>query len=240
MAEFFRKKYRLANPYKPDETITQEVVVGDEPTYTYADSPWVAIDTEFFNLSIPHSQLCVIQIASPDPDDDTRQRVEVLWVWQRIAENTHQATQKLIKEILADKKKEIIMHVSTADLPRLENFAHTQLHGKLFDTKVAAKIALTNTRSHGMDDIITLLIDPKFQKDKFVTASQWDLHPEMWADRTLEYTMNDVIYLHPLREQLLAIAKRRNLGELVEQTMKAMPAVCALYRAGYDVSTLSY
>jgi ribonuclease D len=241
MAELFTKKYKLANPYKPDEKITQEVVVSDEPTFDYEDSPWLAIDTEFLDLKLAYSKLCVVQIASPHPDDLQRIRVEVIWVWEKIKSGEMKALNRTFEQILSDEKKQLIMHVSTADLPRIQTLANNQpLKGKLFDTKVAGKIVITNSRSHGMDDMISSLIDPSFQKDKKITATQWDLHPQMWPDKAVEYAMGDVLYLHPLMLQLEEMAERRDQAELLQETMKIMPQVCNLYNSGYDVSVLTY
>jgi ribonuclease D len=132
------------------------------------------------------------------------------------------------------------LHVATSDLPRLELFSDTKFKGKLFDTKVAAKIILTNTDKVGMDDLITQLINPKFQKDRNITASLWDLDPEQWSDKMIEYAMNDVLYLHALRNSLENLAEKRNLSEVLEDSMEALPNVCQLYKYGYDASVLTY
>lgn len=239
--ELYRKKFRLANPLRLDQSLSQEVVIGTTPFYDYSDSPWVAIDTEFLSLKLPYDQLCTIQIASPHPEDPQLQRVEVIWVWQRdnSAEDTIE-TQEKIAALLGRKDLEIIMHVSSADLSRLEKFANTELRGKVFDTKVGARIALTNTDRHGMDDLITNLIDPRFTKDRRVTSAQWDAHPKYWEDKMIEYAMNDVIFLRALELRLTEIAERRGHGDLLQRTMATLPTVSALYRHGLDEHILGY
>lgn len=234
------QKYKLPNPLKPDEIITQEVIVGDSPSYDYSSVPWVAIDTEFLGLSIEHSQLCVVQIASPDPEaPESRQRVEIIWVWERI-KNNDADLQRFFRDMLNREDLQIIMHVSTADLPRIEILANTDFKGKLFDTKVAGKISVTNSSNHGMDDLIKGLINPNFQKNREETSAQWDLHPLSWTDKMIEYAMGDVYYLNALKVNLEKMAERRGQTEILEVAMKAMPAVCKLYRAGYNVSVFTY
>jgi ribonuclease D len=233
------KKYKLSNPYKPDEQIIQEVVVSDEPVYDYSKSKWVAIDTEFINLNFENSLLCVIQIASPDPENEERQRVEVLFVRDKVRSGEDKSLREHINKILSNKDVEVLMHVSTADLPRVEKFANTELAGTLYDTKVAAKMVMYSEKN-GLDDLVATLIDPRFSKDKLVTMSQWDLPFEEWSDKMVEYAMRDVIYLHPLQIYLNELADRRDMGQLVEQIMQALPAVTRLYKHGLSVNALTY
>ena len=233
-----QKKFRINNPYKPDENVVQEVLIGDAPNYQYKDVPWVALDTEFINLNIPYSKLCVIQIASPDETAPSKQRIEVLWVWQKRQQKT--PASDLIADLLRRKDLEMIMHVSTADLPRLEKFAQEKISCKLFDTKVAGRIVLTTTNDHSMANLVNSLIDPKFIKDKTQTGSQWDLEPESWDDKMTEYAFKDVLYLHPLKLALERLSQRREVDKILAETMRIMPAVCHLYSEGFTESILSY
>lgn len=242
MSTILSAKFKQPNPYRPDETITQEVIISDTPTLDYSHCDWVAIDTEFLGLNIEHSQLCVVQIASPGVDftaENPHQRIEIIWVWQKIKEQDNEL-RRFFAQMLEREDLEMIMHVSTADLPRLELLANSSLRGKLFDTKAAAKVVLTSTSNYGMEDLITNMINPSFQKNKTETGSQWDLHPLSWTDKMAEYAMNDVYYLHALKLNLEKIAQRRGAEELLATTMKAMPAVCQLYKHGYSVSVFTY
>lgn len=236
----FSKKFRLKNPFKPDEQIQQEVIVSDSPQYNYEDSPWVAIDTEFLNLNLERDQLCVIQIASPDPERHEHQRIEVIWVWEKLNINQAEDITSLITSLFERKELELLMHVSSADFPRIAQLTAEKFQGKLFDTKVGGKIALTNTNNHGMEDLIKALIDPNFSKDNTQTGSQWDLSPEMWGDKAIEYAMNDVIYLRPLQLQLQRIADRRGTADVLSEAQSIMPTIANLYRAGYSEKILSY
>ncbi len=234
----YTKKFKLKNPYKPDENITQEVVVGTMPVFDYSDKPWVAIDTEFLNLNFAYDRLCTIQIASPT--EEGKQQVEIIWVWEAVNSGQMDDLSNFFKKLISNKDLEVLMHVSTADLPRIEKIAQTRLMGKIFDTKVAGKITITNQNNHGLNNLINYLVDPKFNKDKEQTGSQWDAHPSRWSDKMVEYAMNDVVYLHPLKEKLIEIAKRRNLYPLVEESMYLLPTLAQLVKYGYDEKVLVY
>ena len=239
----FTKKYRINNPSHPDEKIAQEVLVGESMQYDYSQSEWVAIDTEFLSLDITQDQLCTIQIASPDPENEGMQRVEVIWLWDTAHSDDQSAITELkekIAELLLREDLLIIMHVSSADLSRLEKFAGVDAKAKVFDTKVAGKIALTNTNNHNMVDLITTLVDPQFTKDKAITGSQWDSHPDSWSDKMVEYAMYDVVYLFSLMNALKRIADRRGRLDLVESSMAMLPGLSKLIRHGYDERVLVY
>ncbi len=230
------KRFKVRNPYKADESYTQFVTAGEELFYDYSGSKWVAIDTEYLNLDLAHDKLCLIQIASKAEDSEGI-RIEFIWT---AGTGDQTETKQKLGALISRKDIEVIMHVATADLPRIEKYTGKELKGKLFDTKVAGKIILNNTRDHGMADIIAALIDPKFVKDKNTSGSQWDLHPKYWQDKQFEYCMNDVLYLHALQERLLEIAERREKSELIGDIMKALPAICSLYHHGLDEKVLSY
>lgn len=238
--EKFTKKYRVYNPFRSDEVVLQEVVVSDTPQFDYSEVPWVAIDTEFLTLKLPYDNLCTIQIASPQPGNPELMNVEIIWVWEKLQSGNAEDIKDFLKSLLKREDLEILMHVFTADLARLEKIAEFATKTKMFDTKVAAKIAMTNTDYHGMDDIITALVDPRFTKDRRVTSAQWDSHPLGWDDKMIEYAMNDVVYLRALQMRLTELADRRGKLDLLNATMKLIPTISALYRNGYDEKVLGY
>jgi|GEM_PF-7050416 len=240
----FSRKFKIRNPYKPDEFVTQELVVTATPTVDYSSVPWVAIDTEYLSFNPLIDQLCCIQIASPIADMPEKLAIETIWVYETLRAGKMSAEYNELLEKLApilDREDiEVLMHVSTSDMPRLQKALGKKFQGKLFDTKVAGKIVQTNTGAWGMNDLISQLIDPKFTKDPKLTTSQWDSEPETWSDNMLEYSLNDVIYLHPLKEALLRVAERRGTSGLVKDTMAIMPTVCDLFQKGYTENVLSY
>jgi ribonuclease D len=232
----FSKKFKVRNPYKPDEQVAIDVLVSEDLKLDYTNVEWVAIDTEFLNIKLEHDKLCLIQLASPAPSFalDQKLQVELVWVWQNST-----AASKLA-ELLQREDLEVIMHVSTADMPRIERFTGVEFKGKLYDTKVASRVAITNLNQYNMAELVTQFLDPRFNKDKAISISQWDTPPTIWEDKVIEYAMNDVIYLHALKRAITEIAERRGKLQLVNETMAIMPTVCKLVAAGYDEKILTY
>lgn len=132
------------------------------------------------------------------------------------------------------------MHVSSADLPRIEKFAGVKVKAKVFDTKVAGKITLSETDDHSMANLITSLVDPKFVKDRAKTSSLWDTDPHGWDDKTIQYAFNDVLYLSPLKDSLKTIAARRGNLDLVNEAMGALPLISHLYAVGLSENVLRF
>lgn len=233
------KNYKLRNPLKPDEFVKQQVLVGNKPQYDYKNCDWVAIDTEFLSLDIHQDQLCVIQIASPDPELQGAQRVEVVWTFGATQEEI-ESTRDLISQFLTNDDLRLIVHLATADLVRLTKFTNSPVKARIFDTKVSSKIVLTNTNQHGLSSLIQNLVDPHFNKDKAQTSSQWDLSPLYWTDAMVEYAALDVYYLFGLMSQLQKIAERRGTIHLVQKANKILPEICDLVSSGYNVNVLTY
>ncbi|MFW5702942.1 MAG: hypothetical protein ACOCXP_03170 [Candidatus Dojkabacteria bacterium] len=238
MGHLFTKKFKLNNPFKPDEQITQEVQVNTTPQIDYSQVEWVAIDTEFIDLRMAYSQLCVVQIASPSAEQD-RQNIEVIWVWESQHSMLSEIQEKL-SSIFEREDIQILMHFAGADLPRIEKLVGKRVSGQVFDTKTAARIIMSNTDRHGLKDLITGLIDPKYQKDKQVTASNWDLNPITWEDKMVDYAMRDVLYLKPIEQILIDLAKRRGSLELVNEIMRTIPAISQLHKHDLEAKVLDH
>jgi ribonuclease D len=235
----FTKKFRLPNPENVDEKLIQEVSYSNRPQYDYTNAKWLAVDTEFINLDITRDKLCAIQIASLDKHG--KLQLEVIWVWEaNFSDEQLKIHKEFWRELLNKEDLELIMHVSSADLSRIEKLADFEFKGKVFDTKTAGKIALTNTDNHSMDFLINYLVDPHFSKNKSAQVEEWDHHPNEWSDAMYEYAALDVYYLHTLKERLLEVADRRGLTGLVNKAMTALPAISSLMRHGYDESVLVY
>ncbi|MBD3362680.1 hypothetical protein GF362_03090 [Candidatus Dojkabacteria bacterium] len=228
------RSYKIKNPYRADQEIKQEVSISQNLVYDYSDTPWISVDTEYLSFNPLQDKLCVIQIASKENVEAENLRVEVIYVFDQ------EPTDELIK-LFTNKKIEKIFHVFSADVPRIENYLGTKIKGSIFDTKVAAKIAWTNTQNHGMKSLIRMFADPDFhQLDSDNGLNDWEIGPENWSNDQIYYMMQDVIYLDVLRNRILDMAERRGVKELVLETMKTIPVLVQLYRNGYTENVLSY
>lgn len=219
--------FKLNNPYKPDEKITQEVVVSNKLQYDYSSSDWIAIDAEFLGLNLSRDALCTIQISSPDPEDELLQRVEIIYVYkQEIDQN--------LKELLTSDKLKIF-HVYSSDIPMLNQYLDLEVTGPIFDTKVAAKIVWTNSQNTSKTSLIKNFGDPTYQKME-EGNSLWEMHPDKWPSKMIEYASLDVLYLNSIRQKLNQIAEMRGRRDLLDEAMSLLPKLGKLHQHGYDLS----
>ncbi|MCA9385188.1 hypothetical protein KC717_00910 [Candidatus Dojkabacteria bacterium] len=229
-----RKTFKVKNPYRLDQDIQQDVHIGTDLTLDYSNSPWVALDTEYLSFNPLQDQLCVIQICSKESEESDSLRVEILYVFD------NPETPNL-NAVLENESIEKIFHVYTADMHRIELDRDVTINGAVFDTKVAARIAWTNTRDHGMKSLIRMFVDPNFdQKDTEKGLGDWEVGPEQWTNEQVYYMMQDVLYLDALRHRILEMAERRGSEVLIHQTMEILPRISDLYKFGFSESILGY
>lgn len=224
-------KFKVNNPYKPDELIQQEVIVSDKLHYNYTDTPWVSIDAEFLGLNLNRDALCSVQIASPDPDHKERQRVEILYTYNQLPDGN------LIKLLRSNTEK--IFHVFSSDMPMLMKYTGQNINSPIFDTKVASKIVWTNSRSNSKTNLVISLVDPRYKKLE-EGDSRWELEPENWSDKMIEYAAKDVLYLHPVKLKLEKIAQDRQRLEILNESMKTLPTLAKLILQGYDLDVYHF
>lgn len=224
------KTFKIKNPYRADQELRQEVSIGEDLHYDYTNVEWVALDTEYLSLDMYKDQLCVIQIASKL---DGVLRVEVVYVFNK------PVSQKL-SDVLTNPNIEKLFHVYSSDIPRLEKYIGTNIQGKIFDTKVAAKIAWTNSQSHSLKTLVKMFADPTYDQQDNMYLGDWEVGPENWTNDQVYYMIQDVLYLDVLRTRIMDMAVRRGLDELVVQTMTILPTLSGLYARGYDEKVLAY
>jgi ribonuclease D len=224
------KSFKVKNPYRADQEIRQEVSISEDLFYDYTNVEWVAIDTEYLSLDINKDKLCVIQIASKV---DGQLQVEIIYVFDK------EPTQRLI-DLLTNSNIEKLFHVFSSDMPRLEKFIGKKIEGKIFDTKVAGKIAWTNTQSHSLKNLIKMFADPNYDQKDNVLLGDWEVGPENWTNDQVYYMMQDVLYLDVLRERILEMARRRGVEDLVLESMKTLPLISNLYLRGYSENVFAY
>ena len=220
--------YKVYNPFDIEQKISLEIHVNDDLELDYEKATWVAVDTEFLSLNQLQDQLCVIQIASII---DSVPRVEILPVFNK-------KPGKNLTKLMTNSKIGKIFHYSKADMPRIESFIGKNIEGKIFDTYIASRLILTNVSDYSLEGTIQYLVNPKYQKNKKITESEWDLPVEMWEEEQIEYSANDVLYLEAIMKKLEAIAHRRGKTEILKKVMELTPDMLMLINNGYDLSKL--
>lgn len=230
-----QSQIKLRNPYKPDEVLQQAILLSGELQYDYSQSEWIAVDAEFLGLHSYRDSLCCIQIASMDPEDDTRQRVEIVYVYGN-EQNVNQ-NQRLRELFTSDILK--IFHVFSSDIVMISRFLGVNLAGPFFDTKVAAKIAWTNSNKASKTEIIKNFIDPKYQGLELGSAL-WEKPIDKWTEKMISYSAEDVLYLNAMKTRLTEIAKNRGRKEILDSSMKAIEKLVPLYVGGFNVDVFKF
>jgi ribonuclease D len=143
------------------------------------ESEWVALDTEADSLHAYPEKLCLIQVGVPgaeflvDPLDDLH--LEPLWE----AMDHHC----------------IIFHAADYDLRLLFRGHHFQ-PARIFDTMLAARIV--GEPRFGLNDVLNAHLGITLEKGS--QKANWGRRPLTAA--MVDYALNDVRHLHPLRESL--------------------------------------
>ena len=149
----------------------------------------LALDTEFERERTYKPILQLVQAATPDEAVivDPLELRDLTPLWQ----------------LVADPKIETILHAASQDLEIYWEQAH-ELPRNLFDTQVAGAL-LGMGEQPGYADLLRRVLDVRLKKHERVT--DWGRRP--LSEGQLRYALDDVAYLHELRDELT-----RDLEEL--------------------------
>jgi DNA polymerase I-like protein with 3'-5' exonuclease and polymerase domains len=144
----------------------------------------VALDTETSSLAVDEAQVRLLQVRTMDGSpylvDLTKVRPEALL------------------HVLADKP--ILVHNSVYDLAVLNARYGYEHRGPISDTMLMFQVFYGGTnKKAGLQDALKTMLGVEVSKDEQVSDWFGELTPEMMA-----YAARDVLYLHDLREALLA------------------------------------
>ena len=159
----------------------------------------VAIDTEFERERTYKPVLQLIQAATRDEavviDPLALDDLTPLW------------------GLIADPKVETILHAAGQDLEIFyDKTRHLPLG--LFDTQVAAAL-LGMGEQPGYGDLVRRVLDVRLEKKERIT--DWGQRP--LKETQLRYALNDVVYLHPLRDKLVRRLKEKNRLEWLHEEL---------------------
>ncbi len=157
-----------------------------------SNAPIIAFDTEFVSEHTYRSQLCLIQVATPD----------------RLSVIDPLATSNLQRfwEVLAEPGHQTVVHAGREEL----GFSLTsvgRIPAELIDVQIAAGL-VGGEFPAGYGSLLNRLLGVSTQKGE--TRTDWRRRP--LSRQQLEYALDDVRYLIPLRDKLLE--KLKNLGRL--------------------------
>lgn len=175
----------------------------------------VAVDGEMMGLQPYRDRLCLVQLSSGDGNAHL----------VHFADRDFSAPN--LKKLLADKNVLKIFHVARTDLAVMKHWLGVRV-APVFCTKVASRLCRTSTDRHGMKDLIKDLLGIPFEKLITMSMSDWGA-PELTEEQKA-YAADDVLYLHQLRDKLIALLKRENRLELAQGCFDFLP-----YRAELDL-----
>ena len=178
--------------------------------------PAVAIDTETLGLNPHRDRLCVVQIS---PGDGTADVIQIA-PGQKKAPN-------LVK-LLRDRGIAKLFHFGRFDIAVLYN-AFGIMAEPVFCTKIASRLTRTYTDRHGLKDICNELLGVSLSKVQ--QSSDWAA--ETLTPEQLEYAASDVLYLHRLREVLMARLARENRTKEADACFRFLPTRAKLDLMGW-------
>lgn len=157
-----------------------------------AACPWIAFDTEFVSERTYRPVLCLVQVATPDGLAliDAMQIDDMSPLWRTIVEGEH----------------ETIVHAGRSEM----EFCHQavgRVSKELFDVQIAAGLVGIEYPA-GFRTLIVNLLGETAKKQE--TRTDWRRRP--LSDRQIEYALDDVRYLPPMRDALHS--RLESLGRL--------------------------
>lgn len=177
----------------------------------------VAIDTETMGLNLQRDRLCVIQLSAGDGD------AHVVHFPDRDYRAPH------LRALLADPKVTKLFHFARFDLAIIQRH-FSIVCAPVYCTKLASKLARTNTDRHGLKDLCRELLGVEISKQQ--QTSDWGA--ATLSEEQVAYAASDVLYLHALRGKIDVLLDREGRRPLAEACFSFLPIRAALDLAGWD------
>ncbi|MGY6532378.1 ribonuclease D [Glycocaulis sp.] len=176
----------------------------------------VAVDTETLGLSLVRDRLCLVQLSAGDGDAHIVQLDRSSYDCPRL------------KALLADQTVEKILHFARFDMAMIERDLGVMM-GPVFCTKIASKLARTYTDRHGLKDVTREIAGVELSKQQ--QSSDWGA--DELSEAQLKYAADDVLYLHQVRDGLMAMLERDGRLEMARACFAFLPARARLDLAGW-------
>jgi ribonuclease D len=196
--------------------MTIRVHRGDLPDLSHYRAGAVAIDTETMGLDPHRDRLCVVQLS---PGDGTADVVQ-------IPAGAHQAPN--LTKLLADSSILKIFHFARFDLGVLQRQLAV-MATPVYCTKIASRLARTNTDKHGLKDLVREVLGIEVSKQQ--QSSDWGA--DGLTDAQIAYAASDVLHLHALKERLDTMLAREGRTDLAEACFRFLPDRVRLDLAGW-------
>lgn len=178
--------------------------------------PEVAIDCETMGLHPHRDRLCVVQLSS---GDGTAHLVQI---------EKGQTSAPNLEKLLVDPAVLKLFHFGRFDIAAMQN-AFGVVTAPVFCTKIASRLVRTYTDRHGLKVLLQELLGIDISKQQ--QSSDWG--SETLSQAQVDYAASDVLYLHKLRDALLAMLEREDRADLAQSCFDFLPTRAQLDLAGW-------
>lgn len=179
--------------------------------------PSIAVDTETQGLSLVRDKLCLVQLSSGDGHAHIVQ----------MDRDSYDCPN--LKAQLSNPETETIYHFGRFDVAILQRDLGIRL-GKIFCTKIASGLVRTYTDRHGLKDICRELLNVDLSKQQ--QSSDWA--SDALTEAQINYAASDVLYLHQLKNILMARLFRENRMEMAQACFDFLPTRADLDLNGWN------
>ncbi|MBM2321669.1 MULTISPECIES: ribonuclease D [Marivita] len=178
--------------------------------------PEVAIDCETMGLHPHRDRLCVVQLSS---GDGTAHLVQI---------EKGQTSAPNLEKLLVDPTVLKLFHFGRFDIAAMQN-AFGVVTAPVFCTKIASRLVRTYTDRHGLKVLLQEHLGIDISKQQ--QSSDWG--SETLSQAQVDYAASDVLYLHKLRDALLAMLEREDRADLAQSCFDFLPTRAQLDLAGW-------
>ena len=198
--------------------------LSDSALADYLKAEAIAVDTETMGLIPQRDRLCLVQLCDPDG------HVSAIRI------GVGQATAPNLKQLLEAPNSTKIFHFARFDLATLQY--HLDIHPHpFFCTKLTSKLARTYTSRHGLKELVSEL--EGIDLDKSAQSSDWGNVASLSTEQ-LAYAANDVKYLIPMRQKLIAMLKRERRWELAQECLACLSTMVKLDLMHYSSNVFEH
>ncbi|MEM9218204.1 MAG: ribonuclease H-like domain-containing protein [Cyanobacteria bacterium P01_F01_bin.150] len=198
--------------------------LSDSALAEYLNADAIAVDTETMGLIPQRDRLCLVQLCDPDSHVSAIR----IGLGQTAAPN--------LKQLLESPNSTKIFHFARFDLATLQYHLDIQTH-PFFCTKLTSKLARTYSPRHGLKEIVSEL--EGVDLDKSAQSSDWGNVASLSTEQ-LAYAANDVKYLIPMRQKLIAMLKREGRWELAQECLACLSTMVKLDLMRYSSSVFEH
>ncbi|MAV82980.1 MAG: ribonuclease D [Pelagibacteraceae bacterium] len=180
----------------------------------------LSVDTETLGLNINRDRLCLVQIMNNDNGK--------FYIIQ-FPKNFKLSDSKNLKILMQDKNIMKIFHYARFDIAMLKKNLNINVKN-IFCTKIASKLTRTYTSNHGLKDLVQEIL--KIEISKKEQSSDWG--QEKLTSDQIEYALNDVRYLHEIKENLQKKLDSTSRQKLFDNVVKFLETRVKLDMAGWE------